>query len=91
VASYFPASRVDGALTVIQCESNGDAGAYNPYSGASGLFQFLPGTWATVSPRAGFAGASVFDGEANIGTAAWLSNYYESRGASPWSPWTCRP
>lgn len=91
VASYFPSSRVDGALAVIRCESAGDPNAYNPYSGASGLFQFLPATWATVSPRAGFEGASVFDPQANIGTAAWMSNYYASRGSGPWAPWTCRP
>ena len=91
VASYFPAERVDAALAVIRCESGGDPGAYNPYSGASGLFQFLPSTWATVSQSAGFGGASPFDAEANIGTAAWLSGYYESRGQSPWAPWTCRP
>jgi septal ring factor EnvC (AmiA/AmiB activator) len=91
VAAYFPADRVDAALAVIRCESGGDPEAYNPYSGASGLFQFLPGTWATVSQSAGFAGASPFDAEANIGTAAWLSSYYENRGQSPWSPWTCRP
>lgn len=91
VSAYFPSGRVDGALTVIQCESNGDPNAYNPYSGASGLFQFLPSTWATTSPRAGFDGASVFDPEANVGTAAWLTSYYESRGSNPWSPWVCRP
>ncbi len=67
---------VDDALAVLRCESNGDPDAYNPYSGASGLFQFLPSTWATVSVRAGFGGASVFDANANTGTAAWLSNYY---------------
>lgn len=91
VAAYFPAELVDDALAVLGCESNGDPEAYNPYSGASGLFQFLPATWATVSPGAGFEGASVFDAEANIGTAAWMSNYYASHGSSPWSPWTCRP
>lgn len=91
VATYFPAARVDEALYVIQCESNGDPAAYNPYSGAGGLFQFLPPTWAAVSISAGFAGADVSDGEANIGSAAWLSAYYESRGSSPWAAWTCRP
>ncbi|MFP3916132.1 MAG: transglycosylase SLT domain-containing protein [Actinomycetota bacterium] len=91
VAAHFPPDRVNTALSVIQCESNGDPDAYNPYSGASGLFQFLPGTWATVSPRAGYDGASVFDPEANIGTAAWLSDYYASRGSDPWTPWVCGP
>jgi len=91
VSAYFPADRVDAALAVIRCESGGDPEAYNPYSGASGLFQFLPSTWATVSQSAGFGGASPFDAEANIGTAAWLSSYYENRGSNPWAPWTCRP
>ncbi len=59
---------VEPALRVIQCESLGDPEAYNPYSGASGLFQFLPGTWAVIAPKAGFDGVSVFDPEANIGT-----------------------
>lgn len=91
VTAYFPTGQVDGALAVIRCESYGDPGAYNPYSGASGLFQFLPSTWATVSPRAGFGGASVFDAEANIGTAAWLTDYYASRGSDPWAAWACKP
>jgi hypothetical protein len=91
VAAYFPESQIDGALAVIQCESFGDPDAYNPYSGASGLFQFLPSTWAVTSVRAGVGGESVFDGEANIAAAAWLAAYYESRGLSPWSPWSCKP
>lgn len=91
VTTYFPPARVDEALSVIRCESHGDPDAYNPYSGASGLFQFLPSTWAAVSPRAGFGGAGVFDPEANIGTAAWLTDYYAGRGSDPWSAWVCRP
>jgi hypothetical protein len=91
VASYFPPDRVEDALRIIQCESLGDPNAYNPYSGASGLFQFLPGTYAVIAPKAGFAGVSVFDPEANIGTAAWLTAYYASLGRSPWTPWYCTP
>lgn len=90
VAAYFPDSRVDEALAIIDCESLGDADAYNPYSGASGLFQFLPATWASTSPQAGFSGASPFDAEANIGTAAWLANRYAELGQGYWSPWSCR-
>lgn len=91
VSAYFPAAEVDNALAVIRCESFGDPEAYNPYSGASGLFQFLPSTWATTSPRAGFGGTSVFNGEANIGTAAWLTNYFVAQGSHPWSAWACKP
>ncbi len=54
---YFDPIMVDQALSIIQCESLGDPNAYNPYSGASGLFQFLPGTWAVTSVKAGFGGA----------------------------------
>jgi hypothetical protein len=90
VSAYFPASRVDEALAVLQCESLGDPEAYNPYTGASGLFQFLPSTWAATSPKAGFAGAEAFDPVANIGTAAWLGNRYEALGKGFWKPWSCR-
>ena len=91
VASYFDPVVVDQALSIIQCESLGDPNAYNPYSGASGLFQFLPGTWAVTSVKAGFGGSSVFDPEPNIASAAWLSSYYQSVGRSPWTPWHCIP
>lgn len=90
VSAYFPSNRVEEALAVLGCESNGDPNAHNPYSGAAGLFQFLPSTWASTSPQAGFAGASVYDAEANIGSAAWLGSYYESQGQYFWAPWSCR-
>ena len=48
---------------IITHESRGDAHAVNPRSGASGLGQFLPGTWKTT-PQ-GRAGLSVFDPTAN--------------------------
>ena len=91
VSAYFPSAWVEPALRIIQCESLGDPEAYNPYSGASGLFQFLPGTWAVIASKAGFGGASAFDPEANIGTAAWLAAYYQSLGRNPWTPWYCTP
>lgn len=31
---------------IIHCESGFDPGAYNSWSGASGLAQFMPSTWA---------------------------------------------
>lgn len=90
VRQFLPSSRVDEALAIIQCESLGDAEAYNPYSGASGLFQFLPSTWAATAPKAGFGGSEPFDAIANIGTAAWLGNRYEDLGLGFWKPWSCR-
>lgn len=90
VAAYFPSNRVEEALAIIDCESNGDPNAVNPYSGASGLFQFLPSTWASTAPKAGFGGASPFDPEANIGSAAWLANRYQQLGHYYWQPWSCK-
>ena len=71
----------------MECESKGDPNAYNEASGASGLFQFLPGTWTSASVSAGWAGADVFDGEANIAVAAWLSG----SGTSPGRTGTASP
>lgn len=90
VASYFPSHRVDEALRIMECESLGDPNAYNPYSGASGLFQFIPSTWAATAPQAGFPGASPFDPVANTASAAWLANRYEELGQYYWQAWSCR-
>lgn len=90
VQQFFPSNRVEEALAIIDCESNGDPDAVNPYSGASGLFQFLPSTWASTSPSAGYAGYSPFDPEANIATAAWLANRYQELGYSYWHAWNCK-
>ena len=88
--AHFAQDLVLDALVIIQCESLGDPNAVNPYSGASGLFQFMPGTWAVASVEAGVGSSSVFDGEANIIAASWLTEYYRSRGLDPWRPWSCR-
>lgn len=70
-------------LRVAYCESRFNPGAYNS-SGASGLFQFMPSTWAANSVRAGFAGASVFDPVASANVAAWMFQ----RGQA--FQWVCR-
>lgn len=87
---HFAADLVLDALVIIECESLGDPDAVNPYSGASGLFQFMPGTWAVASVQAGVGDRSVFEGEANVIAASWLAEYYRSRGHDPWRPWSCR-
>ena len=73
----------DQLLRVAYCESRYNPGAYNA-SGASGLFQVLPSTWAANSVRAGFAGASPFDPVAAANVAAWMF----VRGQS--YQWVCR-
>jgi resuscitation-promoting factor RpfB len=73
----------DQLLRVAYCESRYNPGAYNA-SGASGLFQFLPSTWAANSVRAGFAGTSPFDPVAAANVAAWMF----ARGQA--YQWVCR-
>jgi peptidoglycan hydrolase CwlO-like protein len=90
VQQWFPSSRVEEALRIIDCESNGDPEAINPYSGAAGLFQFLPSTWASTAPPAGWGGYSPLHAEANVSTAAWLANRYQELGYYYWTPWNCK-
>ncbi len=71
----------DVALCVAQRESNLDPLAVNPTTGASGLFQFLPSTWSSLSDLAGWGGASVFEARANVAVAAWTVAQYG------WHPW----
>jgi soluble lytic murein transglycosylase-like protein len=66
------------ALKIAKCESNYNPYAVNRSSGASGLFQFLPSTWA-ASP---YHAQSVFDPSANAHAAEWL---YVHAGPNQWS------
>ncbi len=84
MSRYFAADQVERALRVMACESGGLPTAKNPGSSASGLFQHLGRYWTARSQRAGWAGASIFDPEANIAVAAWLQR------TGGWSHWECR-
>jgi LysM repeat protein len=55
-------------IAVAQCESSLNPNAYNGEYGASGLFQFLPSTWATTP----YANANIFDPYASANAAAWM-------------------
>lgn len=68
---------VNWALRVAYCESHYNPYAVNSSSGAAGLFQFLPSTWAH-SP---YASQSPFDPVANSRAAAWL---YARSGPNQW-------
>ena len=66
---------------VIQAESGGNPSAVNPSSGAGGLFQFLPSTFASL----GFSGPPQ---DASVATqeAAFAKEYAQS-GTSAWAPY----
>lgn len=68
----------DWALRLAFCESTLNPLAVNASSGAAGLFQFMPTTWAGTPWHA----QSPFDPAANAAAAAWL---YQRYGAGQWS------
>ena len=85
VSAHFPESEVNRALCVLDGESiGGNPDATNPSSGAAGLFQHLPKYWSDRSAKAGWAGADVYDPEANVAVAAWL---WRTGGWSHWTWW----
>ncbi len=80
--SPLGAAAVNWGLTVAKCESGYNPNAQNP-SGASGLFQFMPSTFAGTPE--GKAGQSIWDPAASAAAAAWM--YSQGRQAE----WQCNP
>ena len=78
-ATYSGGSGYQGC--VIAAESGGNASAVNPSSGAGGLYQFLPSTWAALGHSGLPQNASV--AEQN---QAFQQQYAQS-GTSAWSPY----
>jgi len=83
VTQYFQPADVEWALAIISCESSGSPNAVGP-TNDHGLFQHLGQYWTDRSTRAGWAGAGIYDPEANIAVAAWLL----STGGK--GHWVCR-
>lgn len=75
--SPLGAAAVQWAMNVAWCESRYHPNSVNSSSGASGLFQFLPSTWAFTP----YASHSPFDPQYNALAAAWL---YARDGPSQW-------
>lgn len=69
-------------LGVAECESGLNPSAYNP-SGASGLFQFMPGTYWTYAARIGET-RSYWDAWGAANVAAYMFSIGQSY------QWTCR-
>jgi hypothetical protein len=78
-AAFSPLGQaaVTWALRVAWCESRYHPNSVNSSSHASGLFQFLPSTWAGTPWHA----QSPFDPTANAQAAAWL---YKTYGPQRW-------
>jgi LysM repeat protein len=70
---------------VISRESQGNPQAYNPASGAGGLFQFLPSTWAALGYASAYPGGAQTAPVA-VQEAAFAKLYAEA-GTSPWAPY----
>jgi resuscitation-promoting factor RpfC len=68
---------------VIAAESGGNAGAVNASSGAGGLYQFLPSTWASL----GYSGLPQNASPAEQQAA--FNQLYAQSGSAPWSSDGC--
>jgi regulator of protease activity HflC (stomatin/prohibitin superfamily) len=66
------------AMRIAYCESRYHPNSVNSQSGATGLFQFMAGTWSGTP----WAKDSRFDPVANAQAAAWLYSHY---GPGRWS------
>lgn len=89
IQAYWPADQVAKACAVMGCETGYTYSptAENPSSSASGLFQFLDGTWQNakqhVAGASQYARASHAPAETQIAVAAsWWSR-------TSWSQWEC--
>lgn len=70
---------------VISRESGGNPAAYNPVSGAGGLFQFLPSTWASLGFSLYYPGGAQ-TAPVSVQQQAFVKLYNES-GTTPWAPY----
>ena len=73
----------DQAVRVAMCESSMNPNAYNGVLGAAGLFQIIPGTFASTS----YAGQNVYDPATNIKAAHEIF----ARDGYSWREWACQP
>ena len=70
---------------VISRESGGNPRAVNPASGAGGLYQFLPSTWASLGYASAYPGGAE-TAPVSVQRSAFAKLYAEA-GTSPWAPY----
>lgn len=83
ITQVFGARYGYGARIVANCESHFNSNAYNPWSGAAGVFQFLSSTWRSTTQWR----YSRFNAVANIVAAHEVF----LRDGRSWREWQCRP
>jgi hypothetical protein len=72
---------------VVKRESGGDPRAQNPYSSASGLFQFIDGTWRAYARESGIGDEHARAKHAPAATQWALARWVvENKGRYPWKP-----
>lgn len=65
---------------LMRKESNGHPDSSGQGGAHLGLFQYDPGFWSTVSQKAGYSGADIFDPKSQIYVTAWaLTHGYAGR------------
>jgi LysM repeat protein len=79
VSSSYNGASGSFQACVIARESGGNASAVNPYSGAGGLYGFLPSTWQAL----GYSGAPQ-NAPVSVQNAAFAKEYAQSGGGA-WS------
>jgi len=70
-------------------ESGGNYQAKNPVSTASGAYQYIRGTWANVSPRAGYPGYPTALSAPPYVQDAVAEWHYRNLGPSAWNGTGC--
>lgn len=73
----------DQLIRVMYCESGARTNASNP-SGASGLFQFMPGTFKGNAKRINLVDANIWNGEHQTQVAAYMFSIGQAR------QWSCK-
>jgi hypothetical protein len=82
VLKTFPEETRERAARVAWCESRFRHRARNRWSGAAGVYQFLPSTWrGRWNP---WRARDVYDPQYNV----WAA-YVLSRGGTNWDHWSC--
>ncbi len=84
IRRVWPRRLEAAAIRVARCESRFDPHAKNRSSTASGVFQFLDGTWS----RTPYRNRNVFNPITNTRAAYWL---WRNEGRGSWAPWSCKP